>query len=300
MASGVRVGIDIGGVMCIDKSDMPRSAVQTWWLDAAQEVPHAMAGVKRLVEAYGPDNVFVISKARHRMQRLLEIWLFSTMDICGQTGILRGNIHFCTDRSGPNGKGVVADALRISHFVDDKLECLQSIYGDPAGNSREHVDTRGGKLILFSRSGMGDTRPIVPDGKPHVFVSAANWKEVLNILPGTRMCHSYKLKRVTWGQEERQGEEDDGKEECEQEGATHWDIEEEYADMRIAQAQGQWGVALLDFNGSSWGSEYLHLQAGDQLFTSPASPIDDGWLHVWSNRLGEYGWVPPQYVRLRD
>jgi hypothetical protein len=312
-ASGVRVGIDVGGVLCCrHRVRAGNSASQAWWLDAASEVPHAMAGLQRLVAACGPDNVFVISKAHDRMRHLLEIWLFSTMDICGQTGILKDNIHFCEHRSGPNGKGVMADTLRISHYIDDKLECLHSIYGDTAGNAAKHIDARGGKLILFSRSGTGDTRPIVPDRMADVFVAAAHWKDVLNILlpgAGTKggdsasppaMQAITRTKMVTWDQEESVAEEDDGEQESEEEGATHWAIEEEYYDMHIAQAHGHWGVALSDFNGSTYGPEYLDLQEGEQIFVYPASPLDEGWLHAWSNRLGEYGWIPPSYVSLRN
>ena len=309
-----RVGIDIGGVLCIHQKDMINST-NSWWLDAEMEVPHAMQGLACLVDALGRDNVFIISKAKYRMQRQLETWLFHTMDICGQTGILRENIAFCTQRNGPNGKGVQAKAFRLSHFLDDKLECLESIYGDPAGNSREHVDAREGKLVLFARSGMGRRTPSVPHRLPtHVFVAAANWHEVLNILLDTR-------KKVTWGTEERISEQEDrhevivrnyelsacsspaqepeeeftGEEEC-----HRWDIEEEYEHTGPAKQQGKWGVALADFDASKYGPEYLQLQAGEQVFISPPSPDDQQWLHVWSNRLGQYGWIPPTFVEPRD
>ena len=314
-----RVGVDIGGVLCIHKKDMINST-NSWWLDAEMAVPDAMKCLKRLVETIGPNNVFIISKAKWKMQRHLETWLFHTMDICVQTGILRDNIVFCTQRSGSNGKGIQAKALRLTHFVDDTLDCLESIHGDPFGNSREHVDAQDGKLVLFARSGMGKSRPYVPDRLPsHVFETAANWNDAINIFLNIR-------KKVRWGtedsisaQEHSQGvvvrssqwpacsspgqaptKELTSEEECEEkDAATHWHIEQEYEDMGIAQQQGTWGIARANLNGWEYGSEYLHLRAGDQVFI-PSAAVDEGWLHVWSNRLGEYGWVPPQFVETRD
>ena len=60
--------------------------------------------------------------------------------------------------------------------------------------------------------------------------------------------------------------------------------------MGIARQQEKWGIAMADFNGSQYGSEYLHLQAGEQLFISPASSeIIDGSMFGqidWENTGG--------------
>merc|ERR1712196_53039 len=62
-------------------------------------------------------------------------------NICGRTGLLRKNIHFCRETSGPQDKGVVAATLGLSHFVDDKDENLWSVYSDPAGGglAKDHL-----------------------------------------------------------------------------------------------------------------------------------------------------------------
>ena len=44
----------------------------------------------------------------------------------------------------------------------------------------------------------------------------------------------------------------------------------------------------------------MHLQKDEQIFVCSASPIDDGWCKAWSNRLGQLGWIPPDYVSKRD
>ena len=137
------------------------------------------------------------------------------------------------------------------------------------------------------------------------------------------MQENPRTKRVTWAQVEREtwAQVDDGAQESEEEGSTSWSIEaqvddgeqenreevaiswsieHEYRDMNIAQAQGHWAVALHDFDASEFGPEYMHLQKGEQIFVWPVSPHDQGWRHAWSNRLGEYGWIPANYVSLRD
>merc|ERR1712137_1362168 len=90
---------------------------------------------------------------------LSKIWLHETMDICGQTGLIKSNIHFCRDCVGQKGKGPVAADLQLSHFVDDKDENLRSIFEDPAGNSRQAIERHNGKLFHFAQARSWIHRP---------------------------------------------------------------------------------------------------------------------------------------------
>ena len=44
-----------------------------------------------------------------------------------RTGFLADHVHFCRNRSGMNGKGIVFRHLNLTHFVDDHEECLVDI-----------------------------------------------------------------------------------------------------------------------------------------------------------------------------
>lgn len=178
-----RIGLDVGGVLNQHNNDVASS--KEWWLNRESEAPNAMRSVRRIVEIFGPDNVFVVSKLGSDMQKLTETWLLETMDICGETGLRQENIHFCTQRSGRQGKGAVASRLQLSHFVDDNFECLNSLFSDPAGNSRDHVEQQRGHLLHFARSGLGTVRPDqpkLPKGMASFYRPVANWCEAMDVL----------------------------------------------------------------------------------------------------------------------
>lgn len=178
-----RIGIDVGGVLNQHCNDM--SSSKEWWLTRSSEAPNALCSLKRLVEIFGPECVFIVSKLSSEMQKHTETWLHETMDFCGQAGLLKENVHFCRKRSGKDGKGPVASRLRLSYFIDDNVECLESVFNDAAGNSREHVEHLGGKLILFARSGLGNEQPEtpkMPKGMNRYFAAAANWREALELI----------------------------------------------------------------------------------------------------------------------
>jgi hypothetical protein len=104
------------------------------------------------------------------------------MDICGRTGLLEENIHFCAEVSGPDGKGPIAAKLGITHFVDDSDEALASIYCDAAGNAGEAIDHQNGKLFYFARSGISEEVPAGHERHPRCLVRVANWLQVLQHL----------------------------------------------------------------------------------------------------------------------
>ena len=108
-------------------------------------------------------------------------WLFGVMAADVAAGFRRENLRFCDRRSGPRGKGPVAQRLGLTHFVDDNDECLWSVYCDPAGCAGEAVRRCGGQLFYFPRSGRPPPpRPRSwPDPPPGVVTPVAGWVDLL-------------------------------------------------------------------------------------------------------------------------
>ena len=65
-------------------------------------------------------------------------------------GVPEQNMHICTNRSGPDGKGPKAEICRLTHMVDDQLECLWSVFEDPCGNSNRGIRENG--FLCISRT----------------------------------------------------------------------------------------------------------------------------------------------------
>ena len=92
--------------------------------------------------------------------------------------LLRSNILFVPHRDGPRGKGALARQLGISHFVDDREECLQSVLEDPYGNCAEHITRHSGVLYHFLGGQAG--RPVEPANcAPPEYHAVWNWSELL-------------------------------------------------------------------------------------------------------------------------
>lgn len=182
-----RIGIDIGGVLTREGDPRYRGSYDEW--DASWEADGALDAVKKITQVFGPSNTFLVSKVRPggRMHRRMELWLHETINFCEVTGLPKENIIFVRTVDGPTGKGVACQKLGISHFVDDKIEVLQSIFDDEAGNSRILVERYQGLLFHFSKGGFSqvppttDTSQLSPIMRRH-YRSAANWTQVVEQL----------------------------------------------------------------------------------------------------------------------
>ena len=135
------------------------------------------------------------------MRAASEKWLFQTIDICRRTGFLRSNLRFCTEVSGPDGKGVIAEELKLTHFVDDRDDALASVYSDAAGNAGASIDRHGGQLFHFGRHGNippgAYSWPRFPQ-RPHCVIPVANWShlfDVLNVLSAEARPRAKKMPR---------------------------------------------------------------------------------------------------------
>ena len=58
-------------------------------------------------------------------------------------------------------------------------------------------------------------------------------------------------------------------------------------------------VAMYNFDGAEYGTEYLSLTAGAAIVSIPPPPRTrpEGWAYGFSNGL--YGWYPPHYAKVR-
>ena len=175
-----RIGIDVGGVLK-RYGDAPWSP---WEYRRDAEVPGAMEALRRCIQHFGAANVFTLSKCRGEMRRKTEIWLTETMKVCDPSiGMRLENILYSQTRSGPQGKGEVAERLRLrlSHFVDDKDDCLRSVYEE--GRSQEQVEQHRGQFFHMARGGEGWRSPWPKDWpreqRPACVIPVRNWNDVL-------------------------------------------------------------------------------------------------------------------------
>lgn len=83
-------------------------------------IPGAFESIKRLVELFGPDNAYIVSRCSKEGEQKIMSWLYYK-SFWEQTGMLRTNVRFCRER---REKGPICAELGITHFVDDRFECL--------------------------------------------------------------------------------------------------------------------------------------------------------------------------------
>lgn len=118
-----RIGVDIGGVIIKEiKAEGGLAHIDENFLEVPP-VEGAFQGVAELVRVFGPENVFLISKARVEVQGNCRQWL-AHYQFFDETGVLEENLHFCLERSG---KRELCKQLLITHFIDDKLEVLSHV-----------------------------------------------------------------------------------------------------------------------------------------------------------------------------
>lgn len=86
--------------------------------------PNAFEGVRTLVDAFD-GGAWLISKAGPNVQFKTKEWL-KHWSFFAETGLPRGNLRFCMRRPEKAGH---CKQLKISHFVDDRLDVLEHLRG---------------------------------------------------------------------------------------------------------------------------------------------------------------------------
>lgn len=124
-----RLGIDIGRVlMCPAEADgRPDTSFLHLPDDEAVSIPPApfmVEVVSELVQRFG-GRVWLVSKAGPRIERLTRLWL-DHQGVFGKTGMAAGNVRFCRRRED---KRIHASELRLTHFIDDRVDVLTHLHG---------------------------------------------------------------------------------------------------------------------------------------------------------------------------
>lgn len=176
-------GTDIGGVLCMNVEDIEMSVgdASNWWLKRGWVVKGALDAVRSIVAHVGQSNSFVIATVSTEMETQKKEWL-EKIKFWEYTGIPKENVRWVPEEED---KGVVAKELGITHFVDDRPDCLMHIYS----SARKRFMTLSGRGQLFHLKGSGMDAdvadepglPVWPDGldRPACIVAAADWKDVL-------------------------------------------------------------------------------------------------------------------------
>lgn len=117
------IGIDISGVIAV----RPEIVGIRFASKKCLQIPvvgGAFAAIKKLVQTFGPDSIFIVSKmSTEASEAGARKWL-SHHRFFGQTGVLLNHLHFCRQR---REKASVCRRLGINHFIDDRLEVLSSM-----------------------------------------------------------------------------------------------------------------------------------------------------------------------------
>ena len=122
---GVRLGVDIGGVLKPHRTRETEPGFVAS-LETTVPVPGSIESLRRLARGgFGP-RIWVVSKIREENEEPLRVWL-------GRNGflddglVLLSDVHFCRERAD---KAEIARHLRLTHFVDDRPEVMSHM--DPA------------------------------------------------------------------------------------------------------------------------------------------------------------------------
>jgi hypothetical protein len=147
---GARVGIDIGRVIMAPTDAEGRadtSFLHGSETDAMETPPcdDAFRVIAELVRRT-KGNVWLVSKAGPRIQKLTLAWLVH-WKFHATTGVGPEQVRFCRER---RDKAVHARQLRLTHFVDDRLDVL------------EHLRGKVERLYLFGHQPVRNPRPNWP------------------------------------------------------------------------------------------------------------------------------------------
>lgn len=123
-----RIGIDIGRVIMAPVSG---GKADTSFLSGSFEramqtppSPGAFEGVRTLVDLF-EGQAWLVSKCGDNVKRKTKQWL-SHWDFYEETGLHPGNVRFCLKRPQ---KAHHCKQLKLTHFIDDRLDVLEHLRG---------------------------------------------------------------------------------------------------------------------------------------------------------------------------
>jgi hypothetical protein len=156
----MRLGIDFGRVIMgpVINGKADTSFLGNTFKKAMETPPSANAFecIADLVEVFSAE-AWIVSKCGQSVQNKTKAWL-KHWDFYTATGFKKGNLRFCLER---HKKSSICKQLRITHFIDDRLDVLQPMRGI--------VDN----LYLF-----GEQTCEIPDWVEHV----ADWQSAVVVI----------------------------------------------------------------------------------------------------------------------
>jgi len=122
----LRLGIDIGGVIIHRSEGEDTSFFGGNFLQTPAE-PDCFESIKKLVDMFGSENVFIVSKCGKTIQEKSLQWLeyYKFFEI---TGMRKINVHFTEKREE---KAVVCQQFLITHFIDDRTDVMKFLMQCP-------------------------------------------------------------------------------------------------------------------------------------------------------------------------
>ena len=192
-----RIAIDCGRVISVTDTDTRGDVARQIISPANAPSDECIGAVGAIVERFGRENVFVLSKCGTHMQQASVSMMSQSIrggaNFFERTGLLPANVLFCTERSGGRppaeaamqqldaphgsgsggrnfvpgarvapgrvGKGALAMAFGLTTLIDDKDECLESFRDE--GPIRNHTGELGPSLLLQAHWA-GGVRPSRP------------------------------------------------------------------------------------------------------------------------------------------
>jgi len=173
----VKIGIDIGGVIVGGNARTPGQKREDTMFSPypntylkTQPTEGAIAAVTQIVKWFGPENVFIVSKASPDMERRTRHWMEHNK-FYEQTGFLKENLNFCLERID---KAPICKRLGINIFIDDKLDVLRHFILDDLVRYRIWF-----KPKPFELEKLAEFVPKV--------IQVRSWEETLKAIEGIRL-----------------------------------------------------------------------------------------------------------------
>ena len=123
-----KLGLDFGKVIMggVKNGRADTSFLGTTFTEAMKSLPDegAIPATKQLVKEFA-GNVWIVSKCGPSVENKTKGWL-KHWKFYEETGLGRTKVRFCRQRPD---KAKICKQLRITHFVDDRLDVLEPMVG---------------------------------------------------------------------------------------------------------------------------------------------------------------------------
>ena len=107
----LKIGIDFGKTIGLVERDKP--------------YVNCYSVIRFLINYYGNENIYIVSKAREIMRKKISEWLVKN-NFFKETGFLKKNLLFCNNYED---KTEIVKKLKINVFIDDHIKLkLYKVY----------------------------------------------------------------------------------------------------------------------------------------------------------------------------